>query len=55
MLCCPSCGSEEIYVETGGVTGNIYRCKRCGYRGPLVVEVDEDTSGHGEKERMSDR
>jgi transposase-like protein len=42
MLCCPSCNSEEIYVESGGVTGMIYRCKRCGYRGPLVLEVDEE-------------
>ncbi|MDD1652534.1 MAG: hypothetical protein LUO86_05830 [Methanomicrobiales archaeon] len=51
MLCCPSCGSEEIYVETGGVTGNIYRCKRCGYRGPLVLEVDEEIPGPEGKKR----
>ena len=51
MLCCPSCGSEEIYVETGGVTGNIYRCKRCGYRGPLVLEVDEEIPSEEGKKR----
>ena len=42
MLCCPRCGSPEIYVETGGYTGNIYHCKKCGYRGALVLEVEKD-------------
>ena len=55
MLCCPSCRSREVFVESGGCTGMIYRCKHCGYRGPLVVEVDEDTTGSGEKERTSER
>jgi hypothetical protein len=41
MLCCPRCRSLAIYVETGGYTGNIYHCKTCGYRGALVLEVDE--------------
>ena len=51
MLCCPSCKSEEIFVETGGFTGMIYRCKRCGYRGALVVEVDEEPGGAEGKKR----
>ena len=51
MLCCPSCGSADIFVETGGYTGMIYRCKRCRYRGPLVVEVDEDTPEPEKKEK----
>ena len=42
MLCCPRCRSLSIYVETGGYTGNIYHCKKCGYRGALVLEIDED-------------
>jgi hypothetical protein len=41
MLCCPRCRSLSIYVETGGYTGNIYHCKKCGYRGALVLEIDE--------------
>ena len=41
MLCCPRCRSLAIYVEAGGYTGNIYHCKKCGYRGALVLEVDE--------------
>ena len=39
MLCCPRCKSLEVYVETGGYTGNIYHCKKCGYRGALILEV----------------
>jgi len=54
MLCCPSCGARDIFVETGGFTGMIYRCKRCGYRGPLVVEVDEDTGGSEGKKRKEE-
>jgi len=43
MLCCPRCGSAtDIYVETGGYTGNIYRCKKCGYRGAFIVEIEDD-------------
>jgi tRNA(Ile2) C34 agmatinyltransferase TiaS len=42
MLCCPRCRSLSIYVESGGYTGNIYHCKKCGYRGALVLEIDED-------------
>ncbi len=42
MLCCPRCGSLEIYVETGGYTGNIYHCKKCGYRGAFILEIEEE-------------
>jgi C4-type Zn-finger protein len=42
MLRCPSCGSCEIYPVAGGYIGPVYLCKECGYRGSLVLEVDED-------------
>jgi DNA-directed RNA polymerase subunit M/transcription elongation factor TFIIS len=42
MLCCPNCRSLEIYVEAGGMTGNIYHCKKCGYRGAFVLEIERD-------------
>jgi transposase-like protein len=54
MLCCPACGSTEVFVESGGYTGMIYRCKRCGYRGSLVVEVDEESTGPKEREKTPD-
>jgi hypothetical protein len=41
ILCCPICQSTEIYEVIGGFGGQEYRCKHCGYRGSLIVEVDE--------------
>jgi transposase-like protein len=41
VLCCPNCQSIEVYEVVGGYTGQIYRCKNCGYRGSFVLEIDE--------------
>jgi transposase-like protein len=41
MIRCPVCGSTEIYRLAGGVMGELYRCKHCGYVGALVIEEDE--------------
>ena len=50
MLHCPVCRSTKIYVATGGYGGYIYRCKECGYRGPLVIEYNDEP----EDEKRSD-
>ena len=42
MIRCPICGSSEIYTIVGGYIGEIYRCKKCGYSGSFVVEVDDE-------------
>jgi transposase-like protein len=42
MICCPRCESTEIYEVVGGYIGQVYRCKKCGYRGSFVLEIDED-------------
>jgi hypothetical protein len=42
MLCCPRCGGTDVFLETGGYTGTIYRCKKCGSRGAFIVEVDDE-------------
>lgn len=42
MLHCPVCNSTEVWAITGGYTGRIYQCKRCGYRGALVIEYNEE-------------
>ena len=39
---CPVCGSSDLYLEAGGYTGNLYRCKSCDYMGALIVEADEE-------------
>ena len=41
ILCCPECQSTDMYEVAGGYVGQIYRCKKCGYRGSFVLEVDE--------------
>ena len=53
MLRCPVCGSTTIYPVTGGLFGQVYRCKECGYRGSFVLETDEDEkeTGSGEGSR----
>ena len=43
VLLCPQCGNSGLYLETGGVMGNIYRCKNCTYMGNFVIEsIDDD-------------
>jgi len=55
MLCCPKCRSIEVYEDLGGYTGTIYRCKKCGYRGALILEVDEEEGPEsGKPERRRD-
>ncbi|HDR74195.1 MAG TPA: hypothetical protein ENN85_09870 [Methanoculleus sp.] len=49
MLRCPKCGSREIYPVAGGYTGWIYRCKKCGYQGALVLEYDEEEPESGDR------
>ena len=42
ILCCPECQSVEVYEVAGGCVGQVYRCKKCGYRGSFVLEIDEE-------------
>lgn len=37
---CPSCKKGDIELFIGGQTGS-YKCNRCGYIGPVVVEVEK--------------
>lgn len=38
---CPNCKSPDIYLWLGGNLGIIYKCKNCGYRGPIILEKVE--------------
>jgi hypothetical protein len=42
---CPMCHSPEILTDVTIFTGALYTCKRCGYRGPLILEEDVPSSG----------
>lgn len=37
---CPKCGSRNIVLHAGGITGN-WKCLDCGYVGPIIMESDE--------------
>lgn len=43
---CPMCKSDKIILWMGGYTGAMYRCPDCGYVGPLVIEVNDDSHTH---------
>lgn len=34
-----------MYEVAGGYVGQVYRCKKCGYRGSFVLEIDEEKLG----------
>jgi transposase-like protein len=52
MFYCPKCKSQEIYAVAGGYMGQVYLCKKCGYRGSFVLEIDDnDSSKEERKER----
>ena len=42
MLYCPRCKSDQIFPVAGGYVGQVYLCKKCGYRGSFVLEADTD-------------
>jgi len=54
MLICPQCGSTELYLETGGVMGNIYRCKKCTYVGNFIIEGEEDMAEEIEQGHLAE-
>ncbi|MBI2664088.1 hypothetical protein HYX10_01960 [Candidatus Woesearchaeota archaeon] len=38
---CPRCGSTDVGMDrTLGITGNRYKCKKCGYAGDIILEQD---------------
>ena len=42
MLRCPICRSPALYLVAGGYGGMVYRCKKCGYQGPLAIELCDE-------------
>lgn len=49
MLYCPSCKSDQIFAVAGGYMGQMYLCKKCGYRGSFVLETDVDNVSSSEE------
>jgi len=40
VLLCPHCLKSDLLV-VGGIMGSQYLCRKCGYQGALILEVDE--------------
>lgn len=42
---CPKCGSPEVYLSSwmdSWLTPTQYICEKCGYRGPLLMKLEEE-------------
>lgn len=39
---CPACESNSVSLWMGANLGIQYFCKKCNYRGPLVIEEDTE-------------
>jgi predicted RNA-binding Zn-ribbon protein involved in translation (DUF1610 family) len=49
---CPRCGSPELRLSSKfdiWLTPEQYICKSCGYKGPIVMEVEEEETSEEEK------
>lgn len=51
---CPNCGSEEVYMIAGGMTGT-WMCKSCGHIGPVfekeIIGSEQKTKKVKEKKK----
>jgi len=46
---CPRCGSPKIRLSSSldiWLTPEQYVCERCGYKGPIVMEVEKEGNLH---------
>jgi C4-type Zn-finger protein len=49
---CPKCGNPKLQLSSGieshpkwyGLTPTQYICEKCGYKGPIALEKEEETS-----------
>lgn len=56
MKICPKCGSTEVDLVAGGVTGT-YQCRKCGFAGSLFPEFEKEENGKkkGKKKEKNKR
>jgi len=45
ILRCPQCGSTNLEMSAGMITGQVYHCRDCQYVGSLVFEQDVREDG----------
>jgi len=39
---CPVCQSDDIQLHMGGTLGMLYKCGKCNYVGPIILEKEID-------------
>lgn len=39
---CPKCGGTDLYIEVGGILGDVYHCKKCHYISSFIIEAEDD-------------
>jgi ribosomal protein L37AE/L43A len=49
---CPNCGSEDVHMIAGGITGQ-WECKSCGHIGPILEK--EIIESEQEMEKMHEK
>jgi len=37
---CPVCKGDDIHLHMGGQIGMLYKCNKCGYVGPIILEKE---------------
>ncbi len=55
ILVCPQCGSTDIFYEAGGITGQVYHCKKCDYIGAVILEQEVDETELPEPKKSEPR
>ena len=45
ILRCPMCGSSDVELAAGMITGARYYCRKCNYLGALILEEDVKEDG----------
>ena len=51
---CPRCGSPDIHLSSSldaWLTPEQYICRKCGYKGPIILEVEIDEEKEGREKR----
>jgi len=59
---CPKCGSPNLQISSGieshpkwyGFTPTQYVCEKCGYKGPIAMEKEEEETQENVKHNDSD-
>jgi len=47
---CPNCQSPKIKLkESYGILPQMYHCEKCGYEGPLILELEPEDSEEPEE------